>query len=190
MLQLQVENAIGVIPMKFRVVDNLDFIRQAILEAASNSDWVIVSGGASVGDRDFLEAALADLGTVHFHGVAIRPGKPTLLATVGNCFILGLPGNPASAFVCFELFAREALRKLSGWSDPEIRWVEAVSGFAHKACGREDFVRIRLSEGCLVEAGEQGSFGIRSLARAHGLARFPADHDTPAGERCMVAWLT
>jgi molybdopterin molybdotransferase len=189
MLSLQVANSVPVRPDTMKVSDNRAKLLEAIGTAAHVNELIVISGGASVGDRDYIGAVIAELGTIHFHGVSIRPGKPTLFGSIGGCQVFGLPGNPASSFVCFELFVREALRRLAGWNDAGLRWMEAEAGFAHRSCGREDYVRVRLEDGVLQSAGEQGSFGIGSMARAHGLARFPGDRDTEPGERCQVSWL-
>jgi len=89
------------------------------LEAARGCDVLITSGGVSVGDRDLTRAALEALGTrLSFWRVAIRPGRPLVFGRWGRAAVFGLPGNPASALVTFELFVRPALRALSGFSGP------------------------------------------------------------------------
>jgi molybdopterin molybdotransferase len=189
MLSLQVEDAVPSRPRTMRLPDDRSLLMENLSALATQNDVILISGGASVGDLDHTGGIVEELGTVHFHGVSIRPGKPTLFGSIGSCLVFGLPGNPASSFVCFELFVREALQRLAGWGDCEPRWIEAVAGFDHENCGREDFVRVRIEDGVIVSAGEQGSFGIGSLARAHGLARFPGDRNTEAGERVQVCWL-
>jgi molybdopterin molybdotransferase len=189
MLGFQVASVTRTLPNAVRVADTRALLRAAAQKAAAESDLILISGGASVGDRDYVASVIADLGVVHFHGVSIRPGKPTLFGCIGACTVFGLPGNPASAFVCFEIFVLEALRRLAGWATPEIHWTKAQVAFAHRASGREDFVRVCWRDGALVEAGEQGSFGINSLAKADALVRLPADRDTLAGEICPVYWL-
>lgn len=189
MLSYLVSNAVPSKPTAMRIADDRAGLSAAISEAAETYDMILISGGASVGERDFIGSVIAELGTIHFHGVAIRPGKPILFGSIGSCLVFGLPGNPASAFVCFEIFVREALWHLAGGSSRKRLWNEARAGFGHKGCGREDFVRVRVIDDALVEAGEQGSFGIGSLANADGLARFPGERDTPVGERCLFCRL-
>jgi len=189
MLAMQVRQSTGRLPSTTRVIDDRESLKFALIQATAESDLVILSGGASVGDRDFVAGLVAEIGTVFFHGVAIRPGKPILFGKIGECFVFGLPGNPASAFVCFEIFVREAIRRLSGWGEPELLWTEQTVGFDHPNCRREDFVRIRVEGSQVVESGHQGSFGIGSLGRAHGIARFPASHDVSSGTVCPVLWL-
>jgi molybdopterin molybdotransferase len=186
MLSSQIRDSIGTTPTLLRVRDRKELLERALSEASKLSDVIIVSGGASVGDKDYLAETVQGLGKVHFHRVAIRPGKPVLFGKIGECLIFGLPGNPASAFVCFELFVRESLRRLSGWADPELRWVPMTIGFDHPAVGREDFVRVTTADGVVTPVGTQGSFGIASVATCSGLARFPADRDVRSGETCEI----
>ena len=189
MLAGQVKEAVGTTPTVLRVHDDKAALSNLVADAAKVSDVVILSGGASVGDRDYVGETVADLGSVVFHGVSIRPGKPFLFGKIGDCLVFGLPGNPASAFVCFELFVKSALRRLAGWQRHELLWQSAVSEFDHRAMGREDFVRVRRTGSGISVAGVQGSFGIWSLAQADGLARFPANRDISKGSPCSVHWL-
>lgn len=189
MMTLQARSA-GCEVEHVRVVDDEDALREAL---GGDFDLILVAGGASVGDRDFLPGAVARLGEVVFHGVRMRPGKPILFGRIGPAWVFGLPGNPASAFVGFELFVREAVGRLLGCLRPEPRWTEAVFGEDRKAVGREDFARVVLREldgtPVATPVGEQGSFGLRSLAFADGLARLPADRDVRRGERVPVLLL-
>jgi len=172
-----------------RLKDDRALMIRALLEESATQDVIIVAGGASVGDRDYLRPCMDELGQVHIHGVSIRPGKPFLFGTIGDCLVFGLPGNPASAYVCFEAFVRDALRKLAGWQTPTTKWVRVKLGFDHQAIGREDFVRVSYVDGVVHRCSEQGSFGLISVARADGLARLPADLDLRQGDDCLVLWL-
>ncbi|MDR3688461.1 MAG: molybdopterin molybdotransferase MoeA [Fimbriimonas sp.] len=186
MLSAQVKAATARSPRVRRVSDRMDMFCQVLAKEAGVSDVILVAGGASVGDRDLLETAMKQMGIVIFHGVSMRPGKPFLFGKLGNALVFGLPGNPASAFVCFEIFVRAALRSLGGWRSPEINWIHLPAGFVHPAVGREDFVRVVYNSGKLQVTREQGSFGLASLATAHALARFPAEQSTVNGQLCPV----
>lgn len=95
--------------------DNRQRLKQQMAEAAANSDVLITSGGVSMGVYDFTKAALIDLGAdIFFERVALRPGKPTVFARLGETLIFGLPGNPVSVSVTFHLFVRTALRAMQG----------------------------------------------------------------------------
>ncbi len=153
------------------------------------ADLILVSGGASVGDYDHLPAAVAELGEVFFHGVKVKPGKPVLFGKIGPSYIFALPGNPASSYVTFELFVRDAIRVLSGETVGDPQWIPARYDGKHGPANRDEFVRVRLEtrndELWAVPVFEQGSFGLRSLAAADGLARLAADTRFEPGDRCL-----
>src|SRR4029434_6627066 len=93
----------------------LEGTRRAIGDALGSADVVVVSGGVSVGPHDHVKPALRELGVEErFWGVRLRPGKPTWFGTRGEALAFGLPGNPVSAMVTFQLFARPALAALQG----------------------------------------------------------------------------
>ena len=102
-------------------VDDTEELKRQIRQAAERSDVLITSGGVSMGVYDFTKAALKELGAeIYFERVALRPGKPTVFARLGNTLVFGLPGNPVSVAVTFNLFARTALRAMQGAKRPEL----------------------------------------------------------------------
>lgn len=102
--------------------DTADELRAKIGEALAGSDVVLLAGGVSAGKFDLVPGVLQELGVEpHFHKVRMKPGKPLFFGTTGDSLVFGLPGNPVSAFVCFELFVRPALRKLAGDLNPGPR---------------------------------------------------------------------
>ena len=106
----------GAVPISLGIIkDDPDLIKSAIAQAISASDIVISTGGVSVGDYDYIESILTELGgTIQINSVAIKPGKPLTFATFPNCYYFGLPGNPVSALVTFWRFVAPAIKKLSG----------------------------------------------------------------------------
>ena len=99
--------------------DDPDRMRVVVRDALATTDVLLLAGGVSVGRFDLVPDVLAGLGVqVHFHKVRMKPGKPILFGTLRDRLVFGLPGNPVSAYVCFELFVRPALRKLGGHLDP------------------------------------------------------------------------
>jgi molybdopterin molybdotransferase len=154
------------------VADSLEALLAA-LESAGEADVIVTSGGASVGDRDLVRPALERWGaTIDFWRVAIRPGKPLLVARKGRQWVLGLPGNPVSSYVTGFLFVLPLLRKLGGaGSDRALPSpIEAELGSALPAGGeRREFLRARLTRGTVVALGEQDSSALRSLAAANAL---------------------
>jgi molybdopterin molybdotransferase len=165
---------------------------EVLRELAQATDFVIVSGGASVGDYDHVPASVAELGEVFFHGISVKPGKPTLFGKIGGAIVFGLPGNPASAYVCFQLFVRPALRLLGGEIEPREVWTAGRYEARHSAAPRDEFVRVRLDiDGDILRASpvhEQGSFGLRSLSAAHALARLEKGRSYAPGDpvSCLI----
>ena len=94
------------------VKDRRELISQALERALATADLVLISGGSSAGAKDMTLDLLAALGTVHFHGIAMKPGKPTIFATVGNKAVFGLPGHPLAAYFVFRLLVCDYLREL------------------------------------------------------------------------------
>jgi molybdopterin molybdotransferase len=161
-----------------------DYARLADMAAGAlaGADALVISAGSSVSTRDITVRVIGELGApgVLVHGVAIHPGKPTILAMVGSKPVFGLPGNPVSTMIAFELFVAPALRKLLGAAEePHAGAVAArlARNVASKP-GREDFVPVRLER----RAGELWAdpvFGksnlIYTMAHADGLLRVPLD---------------
>jgi molybdopterin molybdotransferase len=145
----------------------------ASLSHAAACDLILTSGGASVGDFDHVKGVVGAHGDLGFWRVRVRPGKPLLFGTVFGSPIIGLPGNPTSAMVTFELFARPAIRAMSGASlhRPTIRAIsdERIDNRG----GRRSFIRVRLRfDGTAFHAttsGPQDSAMILPLAWADGL---------------------
>jgi gephyrin len=101
------------------VKDEYEAVFSAIKDAAASCDILITSGGVSMGSRDFVKPVLAEMATIHFGRVCMKPGKPLTFATFRDdqsCCAIGLPGNPVSAFVCFHLVVAAAAKVLGGWS--------------------------------------------------------------------------
>lgn len=132
------------------VDDDPESLESALRDLAAKHHVVVLSGGSSVGGRDFVGDVFARLGPpgILFHGIAIRPGRPTAVARAGTTLLCGLPGIPASALIVFEMFVRPALARLVGETEPAPwRLVRARLGAAlASARGREDYVRVRLAQ--------------------------------------------
>jgi molybdenum cofactor synthesis domain-containing protein len=107
--------------------DDTEELKRQIAGAAKRSDVLITSGGVSMGVYDFTKAALKELGAeIFFDRVSLRPGKPTVFGRLGNTLVFGLPGNPVSVAVTFNLFARTALRAMQGAKEPALKEETAV----------------------------------------------------------------
>ena len=146
--------------------DQLDLITGAI--AAINADIIVTIGGASVGDHDLIRPAIeAAGGTIDFWRVALRPGKPMLAGRIGSTVILGLPGNPVSAFVTAHLFLRPLIAALAGAANPLPRTTMALLGEPLPANDqRQDYLRARWATGRVISAAKQDSSLLQTLAQA------------------------
>ncbi|MFI5272146.1 MAG: gephyrin-like molybdotransferase Glp [Ktedonobacterales bacterium] len=153
--------------------DREDELRAKLAEARQ-ADLILTSGGVSVGDYDLVKQILAEQGTMEFWRVRLRPGKPLAFGFLGTTPLLGLPGNPVSAAVTFELFGRPAIRTLLGAAQVERPVVDVVlEGEAIERADRRQFIRARLESrnGTLVArpTGAQGSHILSSLRGATAL---------------------
>ncbi len=157
------------------VPDDRTALAEALV-AAEGADVLVTSGGASVGDHDLVKPALAEWGAeTAFWKVAIKPGKPLLVATRGAQVILGLPGNPVSSFVTAYLFALPLVRAAMGAGDPLPRAVTMVAGEDLPAIGpRREFLRAASDGGEVRLAGSQDSSALSALAVADCLIDRPA----------------
>lgn len=154
-----------------RIGDDRDVTVAALKQTAATHDVVVTVGGASVGAHDHIHAALTSLGAPPaFWKVAMRPGKPVLAARCGRAVVLGLPGNPASAFVTAQLLLLPLLRHLAGAADPLPHPVRAplASGLGPGGARRE-YLRARLAGGALHPWAEQDSGLVSALANANAL---------------------
>ncbi|WNG16407.1 gephyrin-like molybdotransferase Glp [Cystobacter fuscus] len=150
-----------------------------LLAAAEGHDLVLTSAGMSVGEHDFVREALAHLGVAQdFWRVAIKPGKPLAVGRKGGTLYCGLPGNPTSSLVTFELFVRPALRRMLGHADVEPPRVPGrLAGELKKAPGLDHYIRVTAAwqEGELWARplATQTSGALRSAASATHLLHFP-----------------
>ncbi|HEV7888740.1 MAG TPA: gephyrin-like molybdotransferase Glp [Acidimicrobiales bacterium] len=157
-------------------------ITDAIERGLSQADALLTSGGVSVGDFDYVKVVLDKLsgGSMRWMQVAVKPAKPLAFGTVGGKPVFGLPGNPVSSMVSFELFARPGLRTLMGHPTPLRPAVRAVADepLTRRPDGKVHFVRVRAVMGDdgryhVRSSGGQASNLLRSMALANGLAVLP-----------------
>lgn len=157
---------LGIIP------DQAEAVEQAFLQAKTEADLLITSGGVSVGDADFVTSTLSKLGQVKFWKMAMKPGKPLAHGRLDDCLFFGLPGNPVSVIVTFLLFVRPAILKLAGNTVTQpIAHTATTLTPLKKIPGRKDFQRgiyKQTTEGYQVKTtGEQASHVLRSMSQAN-----------------------
>ncbi|MDO6416817.1 molybdopterin molybdotransferase MoeA [Sphingomonas sp. BIUV-7] len=157
------------------VRDDLDALAQAITEAAAHADILVTIGGASVGDHDLVRPALSRAGAeLDFWRVAMRPGKPLMAGRLGGTTVLGLPGNPVSAFVTATLFLRPLVAHLAGAADPLPTTHYLPIADTLPANGeRAAYLRARIADGALHVLPDQDSASLSTLAAADALVIRP-----------------
>jgi molybdopterin molybdotransferase len=153
--------------------DRESVIRDAL--AAPGADVVLVSGGSSVGREDFAPRLVAELGTLDFHGVAMRPSSPAGVGRIGGAFVFLLPGNPVSCLCAYEFFAGPAIRALGGRSRawPHRRVRLPLARKISSAVGRVDYVRVCIEEGRVTPIATSGASILSSTVRADGCVLVP-----------------
>jgi molybdopterin molybdotransferase len=158
-------------------------LRRGFALAAAEGDLVLTSGGVSVGERDYTKQVLGELGDVRSFRVAMQPGMPQAFGLAAGTPLYGLPGNPVSCFVVFEVLVRPALRRLAGHPDDALdrpRVVARLGEPVRSPGGKVSFLRVRLKVGddglVATLTGHQGSGVLSSAVAADGLAVVPSAH--------------
>ncbi len=184
---------VGAVPMMAGIVrDEADQLKETVLSHLVQADAFISSGGVSVGERDVVKAAFFKRGDLDFYKVAMQPGMPQGFGHIEGKPFFGLPGNPVSVFVSFEVFIRPALRRMMGRRQlfrPEI--TARLEGDITGPEGKMQFARVRVKrtkEGWIAApTGGRGSNLIATVSRANGLAIVPPGTATaPAGSEVKV----
>ena len=176
-------------PLYFGIVkDEPELLKKALIEASSAADMVRISGGSSVGARDAAALVLGELGKLLFHGLALKPGKPTLAAELGGKPVLGLPGHPVAAYFIFSLLVRPLLFSML-CAESQPRTLAAVCQTAIPSShGREECVAVRCENGVAVPViGKSGL--ITTLAGADGYIRIPRDAEGIARGESVTVYL-
>jgi molybdopterin molybdotransferase len=166
-------------PISFGIIrDNPEILKEKIEKALSKADMVLISGGSSVGAYDLTLKVMNSLtkGKVLTQGVAIKPGKPTIIAKVGNKVIFGLPGNPVSVMIVFRKIVEPTILAMINATET-VRVVNAqLARTVTSSTGREEFIRVRLEEKereLIAIPLHRGSANIVSLVKADGLLKIP-----------------
>jgi len=168
------------------VVDTLADLVEAICRNAA-ADLIVFSGGSSVGERDLMLDAVQQTGEVIFHGIAVKPGKPTLLGKVGSTPVLGMPGNPTSCLSNAYLLVIPMLRQMARLPPYEPPTIHVpLARRIVSTTGRHQFFTVRVVDGSAIPAFK-GSGDITSMAHADGYIEIPAQTDiVEAGEMVKV----
>jgi molybdenum cofactor synthesis domain-containing protein len=174
-------------------------IRERLLEGTATCDALLTSGGVSMGDFDYVKKVLDQIGQMRWMQVAIRPAKPFAFGLVGETPVFGLPGNPVSSMVSYELLARPGLRRRAGfapgqWERPRVPAVVEEAPLRASRDGRTSFVRVAATMGAdgryrVRPAGGQGSHQLYAMALADALAVVPPGVDAEIGAEVSVLLL-
>lgn len=154
--------------------DEQEALRAALTAAVTRCDAVLISGGSSKDERDLTASLIAETGEVLVHGIAIAPGKPTIIGRCGTVPVVGLPGHPASAFVVLAIIVRRLIETMTGDQSSHPCVMEGVlAANVPSARGREDYIRVSVSGRTVTPVfGKSGL--LNTLVRSDGLVRIPA----------------
>lgn len=174
------------------VEDDYDKIKASVLKAVKENDVVLVSAGSSAGTEDYTVHILREIGEVFIHGVAMKPGKPVILAAVGDKPVIGLPGYPVSAYLACENFVKPVLGLLSGVQSRTENRIEAVlSKRLYSSLKHREYVRVKVGKvGDVYVAAplERGAGAAMSLVRADGFCVIEKNSEgCDAGEKVSIA---
>ena len=187
------------------VRDDEEAIADALLAGAETCDALVTTGGVSMGDFDFVKVVLDRIGDMRWMQIAIKPAKPLAFGTITRVSdgtkvpVFGLPGNPVSSMVSYELFCRPGLRKMAGFADADLDRLTVMAiadePLKRKPDGKVHFARVRcwydIDAGCyrVCSAGAQGSHHMAAMAAADALAELPDGPTIETGQAVRVRLL-
>ena len=161
---------LGIVP------DRIDEVRAALRAALADYDLVLISGGTSVGEKDAVPQLLSELGELLAHGLAVKPGKPTLFGRARGKPVFGLPGNPVAAYFMFHLLARPLIASMLGAELNDRRVSVPIARAVPSNHGREEYVPVTLWDGEAQPIPSKSGL-ITTLARADGFIAIPRDKE-------------
>lgn len=174
--------------------DDLELLKAAILQGVEDNDMMLINAGSSAGTTDYTVELIRELGEVLVHGVAMKPGKPTILGIINNKPVIGIPGYPVSAYLVFDEFVKPLIQKFTGQEKDDSLYVQAnisrrvVSSLQHK-----DLIRVNLgyvNEKLIATPLPGGAGTSMSLVKADGIAIVPQNVEgVEAGEAVHVRLL-
>jgi molybdopterin molybdotransferase len=168
----------GCFPVSYGIVrDDRDALNAGISRATAECDVVLISGGSSKDERDMVSAIIEERGKVLIHGIAIAPGKPTIIGKCNGRPVIGLPGHPASAFIVLIAIVRHLITAITGETGNSVRTLQAtLDQNVPSAKGREDYVRVAVKNGIATPLfGKSGL--LNTLVKSTGVVRVPAESE-------------
>lgn len=159
---------IGTIP------DERELLEQALVDALEKSDIILISGGSSKGERDMCADIISSKGELLVHGIALSPGKPTIIGKINNKPVIGLPGHPASAYIVLTALVKDVIFAMTGEKSSPPLMSGILTSPVPSAKGREDYIRVFLENDKVTPVfGKSGL--TNTLIKSDGLLRIPAD---------------
>ena len=174
----------------FSTSDHLDKTKSVLSNAITKFDLVLITGGISVGDYDFVQEALNENGVSKvFYKVKQRPGKPLFMGVKGDTVVFGLPGNPASVHSCYHVYVLPAIRYMLGLPGIEKRETRMLKGLISKTAGRTQFMKAVQTEDSVEVLKRQSSAMLGDLVEANCLLVFPEEKEILENERAEIIHL-
>jgi molybdopterin molybdotransferase len=175
------------------IADNKRLLEDSFIKAAKNHDVIITTGGASVGEADYVKEILDRCGEVNFWKIAIKPGKPLAFGKIGSCCFFGLPGNPVAVLVTFQQIVAPALKRLSGLPDSKpLQLIATCTSALKKSPGRQEYQRGILTQDqngafYVASSGKQGSNILSSISRSNCYIILPTEcKGVQAGDKVRI----
>jgi len=180
----------GAIAKDFGIIkDEETAVSEAIISACEKCDVVLISGGSSAGKRDLTAKIIGSEGELLLHGIAMKPGKPTILGIVKNKPVFGLPGHPVAAYLVTELFVRPLLEQLMGATVKRYKTTARLSEAISANHGRAEYIAVRLDEKGNAHPVKGKSGLIASLTNVDGYICIPRDSEgLPEGAEVKVTY--
>ncbi|MGY4385009.1 molybdopterin molybdotransferase [Pedobacter sp. UYP24] len=172
----------------FNADDDLDVVKKVISSALENNDVILLTGGVSVGDYDFVVEASKLCGiSQYFHNVKQKPGKPLYFGKKGNQLVYGLPGNPSSVLSCYYNYVLPALKILANKENDDVEITAVLTHAYNKPVGLTHFLKGTYKDGMATPLNAQESFRLSSFAKANCLIRLEEDQDCfQAGDQVYI----
>ena len=175
------------LPQESAIEDSLDATIIALRSLSGTADLILSTGGVSVGEEDYIKPAMEALGQIENWKIKLKPGKPLVFGNISNTTLVGLPGNPVSAFVTFLLFVAPLLRKLQGLKTFQLEPEELPLGFdIDKPRQRPEFLRVKIENGQVQKFNKQSSGVLSSTVWADALALVPEQQLLNIGDNVKI----
>ena len=170
------------------VKDKVEVLSDLLRQVVEQSDLVLVSGGTSVGEKDAMAQVLQALGQIYVHGIAVKPGKPTLIGEISGKPVFGLPGNPVACFFVFHAVVKGVIQSMLGTGRREIVMQAQLTRAAASNNGREEFILVNLRDGLATPIPSKSGL-ISTVSKANGYFIIPREAEGLAAGTSVDVYL-